>query len=279
MSYAELFPMNDEILHNCISALSDIRSHRITQKYTDPYRHVPIRSRTCVRMLEGISTLMIYSAKNEVCAVSLVEDNLKTKGEVKIYWAKNDAAKPSASEQRYINSLLRMFTAQEKHVDILRLVVEQCVEKILSRCRSARSQFEYSPSSNTADGKCTQSEVLEDRLKLAKTREETMMQEGRLKSAGLIKPTATLADCINQFLWSIRNLEKKDGTDSICWVIIFANFFTDYLSEDNPGTIFNRLQVRAMKKLGCYFSTILVVLKACKDGKITTLREEQVGFI
>lgn len=271
MDFGRLLLSNETLLHNCISALSDVFVHHAPHSISDSYPYASRVAQKHTRMLDGLALLMIYRAQNDVCAVSLWHGK---QNDITIMWAKNDSNRPTVGESQYLTTLLAMISQQAEPLQILHLVTIQCAEKVVARCRSASRQFQYS----TVQGSTT-CQGMDEILSLETSQEEAADLKLILVDAGQIDEDDTLQGLITWFLNRLRDVKKTDttGEGSLFHLVVLADLLTAHLTPERCSRIFNPIQVRSLHKVRAYLKVIDDALDDCRRTKIMTLRAEQVG--
>jgi len=254
MKLPDLLLTNENVFHNCISALSDLEYHHKEARDEDSFTTANKITQKHVRMLDALSMLLIYQGSGEVCATTF-NHNISDHKEAIILWVKNNPAESSQSEQQYIANLCKSFESRTSIDDILEMCVEQCWDKILHRCSKVSR------------------ELKENNLHLLDSTQAIYnTTQTKLRLAGVIGPSTTLRDGLQWFLKSISAINTSTKISSMCLLIGFAAVIT----SSEPSLTLNPTQERCVKKLGAYRRIVGHVLNTCKEAGITSLKAQQV---
>lgn len=249
---------NSEVFHNCLSALSDIEYHHKEPRDEELYSKCEEKVQKHVRLLDGLSLLMVFKAQHDVCAMTFEQKG----SSATILWAKNDPATPTPSEQKYLDDLLRAIENQKKRNDILQLCVQQCFPKVVSRCKKAAKMFNINQNSK-------------NHLGVTEMKPAHQKMEARLREAKALKAGSSLLNAIDWFIENLASVNNQSDLLQVCQLVSLAEHFTaEKPPEQYP--VFHPLQHRRIDKLAAYAKVIGKVLRRCKQNGIKHLEQQQV---
>jgi hypothetical protein len=246
----------DNTTQNFIHALSQLQfhySHGIdTVTYTDSNPAVKEQ----IELLDGLSLLLVFAPTGDVAATGF----WRTKDRITLLWSKNDPV----IEQKtldYVESLCSAILKQQSVKDVLEIVIPACRPKILERCKKLARSFGI-----------TKDNLATDEHNLWNYKNDNPYHQ-ELKSSliktGLISPTASVSNALDNFVRKTALLSKNSPTADFRMTLAFAWALSTDVQLKN---IVTGEQTRRVNKLGDYTRTLKklpdLMMKLSKDGPV-----------
>lgn len=261
---------HEEVLAKAITALSLTDFHAAQGVSEDTFSQANQEVPKHVRMLDGLSLLLIFQAQLECATTAMIQDvdaaaKVVT---VKMFWTKNDSQPPTPPQKLYLDKLIESFT-NLKSPDVIMLdVFSACRMKIMARSvklvRKIRDQAEDTP---------------EDVFNLKSTpgllELERMLQE----NYGILEQGENLPQGLKRLHKFLKTMHPGTPATHGAWAIAFAYRLSESPSFSNAVLYDIGSRVR---KLGEYLQTCHDMVKTCRrisQGHSLRISQEQVRLI
>src|SRR5579862_998094 len=121
---------------NYVHALSQVEFHHGSGRDLPAWSRASQSDRDHVASLDGLALLLVFSPKSDVAAISYWQ----SAKELKILWAKNQPV-DNPNQLSYIEKLLENVRKGTPAVEMLKIVIPMCREKIFHRVKKLANSF------------------------------------------------------------------------------------------------------------------------------------------